>query len=121
MTKKIQRGMLFVQEKRIWTTKNIRRQSSVSKKSCKAQRKSGNSDSSNNRLAHPKETLDNETQQATTRSGHYGRGQAKVQTELTCAVFQAERILNMREVGYEIHMSEFFIQIWRNNSYIVQH
>ena len=40
--------------------------------------KSGNPDSTNNRLAHPEETLDNETLHVTTRSGHNGRGQAKV-------------------------------------------
>ena len=67
--------------------------------------KSGNPDSTNNSLARPEETLDNETTQATTRSGHNGRGQAKAQTELTCAVSQAERILNMCEIGYEIHIS----------------
>ena len=78
--------------------------------------KSENTDSTNNSLVHPEETL-----QATTRSGHNGRGLAKAQTELTYSVFQAERILNMCEIGYEIHISEFFIQIWRNNSYIVQH
>ena len=46
--------------------------------------KSGNSDSTNNSLAHPEDTLDNETLQATTRSGHNSRRQAKAQTELTC-------------------------------------
>ena len=45
-----------------------------------AKNKSGNPDSTNNRLAHPEETLDNEALQATTRSGHNGRGQAKAQT-----------------------------------------
>ena len=45
--------------------------------------KSGNQDSTNNSLAHPDETLDNETLQATTHSGHNSRGQAKAQTELT--------------------------------------
>ena len=65
--------------------------------------KSGNPDSTFNRLAHPEEMLDNETQQATT--GHNGRGQAKAQTELMCAVSQEERILNMCEIGYEIHIS----------------
>ena len=39
--------------------------------------KSGNPDSTNNSLAHPDETHDNETLQATTRSGHNGRGQAQ--------------------------------------------
>ena len=34
--------------------------------------KSDNPDSDNNSLAHPEETLDNETLQATTRSGHNG-------------------------------------------------
>ena len=67
--------------------------------------KSGNPDSTNNSLAHPEETLDNKALQATTRSGHYARGQAKAQTGLTCAVSQAERILNMCEIGYEIHLS----------------
>ena len=65
----------------------------------------GNPDSTNNSLAHPEETLDDETLQATTHSGHYGIGQAKAQTELTCAVSQAERILIMCEIGYEIHNS----------------
>ena len=64
--------------------------------------KSGNQDSINNSLAHPKKTLNYETLQATTRSGHNGRGQAKAQTELKCAVSQAYRILNMCEIGYEI-------------------
>ena len=43
--------------------------------------KSGEPDSTNNSLAHPEETLDNETLQPTTRSGHNGRGQGKAQTE----------------------------------------
>ena len=43
----------------------------------------------------PEETIVNETLQATTRLGHNGRGQAKAQTELTCAVSQAEHILTM--------------------------
>ena len=67
--------------------------------------KSVNPDSTNNSLTLPDEKHDNQTLQATTRSGHNSRGQAKAQTELTCAVSQAERILNMREVGYEIHIS----------------
>ena len=46
-----------------------------------------------------------ETLQATSHSGHNGRGQAKAQTKLTCAVSQAERILNMCEIGYDIHIS----------------
>ena len=66
--------------------------------------KSGNPDSTNNSLAHPEETLDYETLQATARSGHKGRGQAKAQTVLTCAVSQAERMLNVCEIGYEIHI-----------------
>ena len=45
--------------------------------------------------------LDNETLQATTRLGHNGRRQAKAQSVLTCAMSQADRILNM----YEIHIS----------------
>ena len=67
--------------------------------------KSGNPDSTNNSLSHPVETLDNETLQATTRSGLNDRGQAKAQTELTCAVYQAERIFHMCEIGYEILIS----------------
>ena len=88
--------------------------------------KSGSPYSTNNRLAHPEKILDNETLQATTRSSHNGRGQAKAQTELICAVSQAERILNMCESDYEMNFSEemnfceFFIQILRNNSYIAQ-
>ena len=70
--------------------------------------KSGNTDSTNNSMAHHEETLDNKALQATTRSGHNGRGQAKAQTQLTCAVSQAERILNMCEIGNEIHMSQNF-------------
>ena len=74
-------------EKRIWMVEHVRT------KSCKAKEivtknKCGNPDSTNNSLAHPEETLDNETLQATTSSGHNGRGQAKAQTELTCAVSQ---------------------------------
>ena len=56
-------------------------------------------------VGHPEETLDNEALQDATRSGHNVRGQAKEQTELTCAVSLAERILNMSEIGYEIHTS----------------
>ena len=59
--------------------------------------KSGKPDFTDNRLAHPDETL-----KATTRSGHNGKGQWKAQTELTCAASQAERILNMCEIGYKI-------------------
>ena len=54
--------------------------------------KSGNPDSTNNSLAHPQETLDYETLQATSCSGHNGRGLAKVRTELTSAMSQAECI-----------------------------
>ena len=39
--------------------------------------KSENPNSSNNSLKHPEVTLDNETLQAATRSGHNGRGQRK--------------------------------------------
>ena len=81
----------------------------------------GDPDFTNNSLAHPEEMLDNETLQATTGSGHNVRGQANVQTELTFAVSQAEHILHMCEIGYKIHISEFVIQVWRNNSYIAQH
>ena len=62
--------------------------------------KSVSPDSTNNSLAHPEETLDSETLQATIRSGHNGRVQAKAQTELTCAVSQTERMLNMCEIDY---------------------
>ena len=65
----------------------------------------GNADSTNNSLAHPEETLDKETLQATACSGHNGSGQAKAQTGLTCAMSQAERILNVCEIGYKIHIS----------------
>ena len=65
-------------------------------------------DSTDNSMAHPEETIDNETLQATSCSGHNVRGQAKAQTELTCAVSQAERILNMCEIGYEVHISKNF-------------
>ena len=72
----------------------------VRKKICKpkdiaTKNKSGNQDSTKISLAHPEETLDNETLQATTRSGHNGRGQGKAQTVLTLAGSQAERILNI--------------------------
>ena len=92
--------------------KHQKRQSSMYiKKSCKAPKNCyknnyGNPDSTNNSLAHPEETLDNETIQATNSSGHNGRGQVKAQTELTCAVSQAKRILNMCEISYEIHISQ---------------
>ena len=66
---------------------------------------SGNTYSTNNSLAHPEEMLDNETLQATTHSGHNGRRQAIEQTEMTCAMSQAERIFNMCEIGYGIHIS----------------
>ena len=74
--------------------------------------KSEKPDSTNNSLAHPEEMLDNESLQATSRSGHNGRGQAKAQTELTCAVSQAERMFYMCEIGYEIHISlNFFAKL----------
>ena len=56
-------------------------------------------------LTYPEEAHGNETLQAITRSGHNGRGQAKAQTKLMCAVSQAERILNMCEISCEIHIS----------------
>ena len=70
-------------EKTICTTKNIRRdgKACLQKKLAKSKeivtKKSGNQYSTNNSLAHSKERLDSETPQATTRSGHIGRGQAK--------------------------------------------
>ena len=67
--------------------------------------KSGNPNSTNNSLLYPEEILDNETLQATTHSGHNRRRQAKAQTELTCAVSQPERVLNMCAIGYDIHIS----------------
>ena len=76
------------------------------KASCRPKNKSGNQDSTNNSLAHPEETLDNETLQATTRSGHIGRGLAKAQSELMSLT---ERILNMCVIGYEIHISLNFL------------
>ena len=84
-----------------------------------AKNKYRNPYSTNNSLAHHDKTLDNETLQATTRSGHNGTGQAKAQTDLMCSMSQARRILNMYESSYEIHVSEFFIRILKNNSYIV--
>ena len=95
-------------EKSIRTTKNIRRGGSVCKKNLAKHKevttknKRGKPDSTNNSLAHSEETLDNENLQATTRSGHNSRGQAKAQTELTCAVSQAERILNIGTVCHSI-------------------
>ena len=71
--------------------------------------KSGNPDSTNGSLAHPDEMLDNETLQAKTHLGHNSKGQSKAQTELTSVVSQAERILNMCEIGYEIHISLNFL------------
>ena len=50
---------------------------SANPKEIATKNKSGNPDSTSNSLAHPEETLDNETLQATTHSGHNGRGQAK--------------------------------------------
>ena len=67
--------------------------------------KFGYPDSTNNSLEHPEESLDNDALQATNRSAHNDNGQAKTQTELTCAVSQAERIFNICEIGYEIHIS----------------
>ena len=55
-------------------------------------------------MTHAEETLYDENLQATTCSDHNGRGQEKVPNELTCAVSQAEHILNMCEIGYEIHI-----------------
>ena len=84
MAQKFQRGRLFEQQKRIWTTKNIKRDSlpyslkNLAKpKEIATKNKSGNQDSANNSLEHPEETLDNETLQAMTRSGDNGRGQVK--------------------------------------------
>ena len=96
MAQKIQRERMFVQEKRIWMNKNIRRDSHRQLQTCShknlakpkeivMKKKSGNPDSTNNSLAHPEETLDNETLQTTTCSNNYSRGQAKVQKELMCA------------------------------------
>ena len=59
-------------------------------------------------MVHPEESLDNETLHATTRSGHSGRGQAKGQTKLSCAVSLAGRILNTCVIGYVIHISVNF-------------
>ena len=42
----------------------------------------GNQDSTYNSLAHPEETPDNETMQATSRSGDNSREEAKAQTIL---------------------------------------
>ena len=67
--------------------------------------KSGYPDSTNNCLAHPEETLDNENLQATTNSDHDGRGQYKAQADLMCSVSQTERVLSMNEIGYEFHIS----------------
>ena len=65
---------LFVQEKRIWTTKSFRRdgracsQKNLAKpKEIVMKNKSRNQDSTNNSLAHPEETLNNKNLQATTR------------------------------------------------------
>ena len=61
-----------MQEKRIWTkrrssvyVKNLAKPKEIAMKN-----KSGNPDSNNSSMAHPEERLDNETLQATTRSGH---------------------------------------------------
>ena len=112
MTQKIQRGRLFLRVKRTWTTKNITSDCRswsykilVKPKEIVTKNMSGNPDSANNSLAHPEETLDNETLQATTHSDNDDGGQAKAQIELTCSVSQAERILNMCEIDYEIHIS----------------
>ena len=72
-----------------------------------------NPDITNNSLAHPEKTVDNETLQASTRSSHNGRGQAKVQTKLTCAVSQEECILNMCEISYEVNISKFLFKFGR--------
>ena len=84
MAEKIQRGRLFVQEKRILMNKNIRRdgracseENLAKPKGIVRKNKSGEPDSTNNSLAHPEEMLDNESLQATTHSGPNGRGQAK--------------------------------------------
>ena len=67
---------------------------------------SGNVYFTNNSLAHPEESFDNETLQVTARSGHNDREQeVKAQTGLTCVVSQTERILIMCEIGYEFHIS----------------
>ena len=75
----------------------------------KSPQQTNNKSSTNNSLAHPEETLDNETLKATTHSGHNDREQTKVQTKMTCAVFQAEYIFKLCEIGYEIHISLNFL------------
>ena len=99
MAEKTQRGRLFVQEKRIWTTKKHQKKqwSMFVGKCCKAQRncypkKYGNPNSTNNSLAHSEEMLDNETLQATTRSSHDVRGQVKARTILCCYARETGRI-----------------------------
>ena len=77
----------------------------VKHKEIVTKKKSGNQDSTNSSLSRPEKTLENETLQATTRSDDKGRGQVKAQTEWRCAVCQAERILNMCEIGYDIHIT----------------
>ena len=77
------------------TVERVRTKCLANSKEIVTTNKFGNPDSTNNSFAHPEETLDNHPLQATSRSGHNGRGQAKAQTELTCDVSQVERILNM--------------------------
>ena len=83
MAQKFQRGRLFVQEKRTWTTKNLTRvgracslKNLAKPKEIVTQNNSEKPDYTNNSLAHPEETLDNEPPRATTHSGHNSRGQA---------------------------------------------
>ena len=66
--------------------------------------KSGNSDSTNNSLAHPEETLDNETLQATTRQAIAEEDKRKRKPNRRVKS-QVERILNICEIGHEIHIS----------------
>ena len=60
--------------------------------------KAGNPDSTNSSLEHPEETLDNESLQATTRSGHNGRGQAEAENQIDVCRFLGgayfEHVLN---------------------------
>ena len=92
MAQNIQKGRLFIQEKRIWMTKSIKRHGRACLKKNLARvmkNTSENPDSTINILAHSEETVDDKALQAITPSGHNGRGQVKAQTELAYAVSQA--------------------------------
>ena len=121
MGQKTQRGRLFVHEKRIWTTENIRRygracsyKNLAKPKEIVTKNKSGNQDSTNNSLAMWREwymyplllhTKSNYSRESLPPCGLLPKTCCSVfgrcwSTELTCIMSQVERILNIFEIFY---------------------